>query len=97
MLQPGPRPWHPNPNPAISILLSGIVETSVGGMPGKVRRSHAGDVSLSLDALGQGHLTNVIGPEPAFALTLLMTPAQVQALSQRVVGWPIDIVMPERW
>lgn len=96
-LEPGERAWHPNPNPAISVLLQGTVETQVGGMKGVVRRSGPGDASLSLDASGQGHLTNVIGPDPAYALIMMMTPAQVQSLATRLIGWPADLVLPERW
>jgi hypothetical protein len=95
-LEPGQREWHPNPNPAISVLLQGVVETRVGGSA-FVRRSAPGDISLSLDASGQGHLTNVIGPHPAYALILMMSPVQVQSLSARLLGWPKDIVLPEAW
>ncbi len=95
-LEPGQREWHPNPNPALSVLLQGSVETRVGGSE-NVRRSVPGDISLSLDATGQGHLTNVIGPNPAYALILMMNPAQVQSLSTRLVGWPSDIVLPATW
>jgi hypothetical protein len=92
LLQPGRRDWHANPNPAISILLSGRVETTLGD--GVRRTSTVGGLGLSLDALGQGHLTEVIGSEPAHALAMLLSRDQLTQLSKILIGWPTDIVLP---
>lgn len=92
VLMPGRRDWHANPNPAISILLSGHVETTLGN--GVRRTSVVGGMGLSLDALGQGHLTEVIGPAPAIALAMLLTREQLTQLSKVLIGWPEDIVLP---
>jgi len=92
LLQPGRRDWHANPNPALSIFLSGHLETTLGD--GTKRTSVPGSVGLSLDALGQGHLTEVFGPEPSFALAMLMSREQLDLLSKILIGWPEDIVLP---
>lgn len=93
-LDPGLRNWHANPNPAMSILLSGRIETTLGG--GVMRVTTAGSVGLSLDALGKGHLTNVIGPEPALVIAMMLSRDQVDELAKRASGWPRDIVLPPR-
>jgi hypothetical protein len=93
-LEPGLRGWHANPNPAVSILVRGRVETTVGGGGGVTWTSVPGDIGLSLDALGEGHRTNVIGPEPACVLALMLTRAHVAELARSLTGWPVDMVLP---
>ena len=97
-LDPGGfRDWHINPTPAISALLTGSVLTEVGGGGGQQRVSKPGDVSLSMDALGQGHRTRVVGDEPAFGFALRMTEAQFRGFLEKVKGLPPDSVLPTSW
>lgn len=93
-LTPGVRGWHANPNPAVSILVRGRIETTVGGDGGTTWTSAPGDVGVSLDALGEGHLTNVIGPEPAVVVALMLTREHLSALARSLTGWPTDMVLP---
>jgi hypothetical protein len=90
----GFRSWHVTPQPALSILLAGRIETTVGS--GARRLSAPGDLGLALDALGRGHETRVL-EGPVHALVLALTPAQLGQLKAASRGWPEDMVVPDSW
>ncbi len=55
--------WHPAPRSQFTLILGGQLE--VQASDGEVRRMGPGDVVLSADLGGRGHITRVIGEVPA--------------------------------
>ena len=52
----GSMDWHPCVTNQLAITLSGEMEMEVGGGGGAVETFHAGDICLSEDRAGQGHI-----------------------------------------
>ena len=53
--------WHPAPRRQYVITIQGLAEICLGD--GTVRRFGPGDVLLSEDLTGQGHITRIVGDE----------------------------------
>jgi hypothetical protein len=90
----GSRDWHVNPEPAVSVLLSGEILTEVGGAGGVKRVTRAGSINLSLDATGQGHRTRVVGAQDAYGMALKIPPADLRAFLASIEGLPADAILP---
>lgn len=68
-ISPGHRvTWHPAPQLQYVVMLSGQMEVEAGD--GEVRRFRPGDVLLTEDLTGKGHLTRTIGGEPRVLLVV---------------------------
>jgi hypothetical protein len=57
----GEMDWHPSVVNQFGIVLSGELQVDVGGRGGATESFHAGDVCLSEDRTGQGHIGRSIG------------------------------------
>lgn len=88
------RDWHVTPAPALGILLSGTVVTEVGGHGGMQRIAKPGDINLSLDTIGQGHRTRVLGADPVFGMGLAFAGEDFRYLLAKLTGLPSDAVIP---
>jgi Cupin domain len=64
---------HPASDPQWVIVLHGRIEVEVSD--GTARRFGAGDLVLACDTTGTGHITRVIGDEPAEALGIMTSPS----------------------
>jgi hypothetical protein len=93
----GWRDWHINARPGIAVLISGSVESEVGGRGGQRRVTTAGSMSISMDATGQGHRTRVISDSPAVGFTIALTRTQLLAFLDDIADRPADFVLPESW
>ena len=66
---PGPpRDWHTAPRRQYVIVLSGEMEIEVAG--GVKRRFKTGDVLLTEDLSGKGHITRTVGDQPRVLLNV---------------------------
>ena len=63
--------WHTASRRQYLITLSGQVEIEIGD--GTVRRFGPGDVMLAEDLTGRGHITRVVGNQPRFYATVILS------------------------
>lgn len=66
--------WHPTPRRQFYIQLAGQLE--VGVSDGEVRRLDPGDVVLTDDLDGTGHVTRVVGDLPVVGAFVHLAPSQ---------------------
>ena len=70
---PGPDAgWHTAPRLQYVVVLSGEMDVEVAG--GVVRRFRPGDVLLTEDTTGKGHITRTVGDTPRVMLHIPLEP-----------------------
>ena len=69
-IPPGVRPtwWHPPPQRQFVVVLDGELEVET--TDGDTRRFRPGEILLPEDLEGRGHLTRVVGDQPASFLMI---------------------------